>query len=87
MLVVATMDASTRIKRVYTEVQPQAALSGIHEHDDKSIRATAAAYAVPESALRKLIILPATFHVPVPTDIDKTSRASKRRLLWGGFRI
>jgi hypothetical protein len=46
------MDASTRVKRVYTEAQLQAALSSITENDGRSIRATAAAYAVPESTLR-----------------------------------
>jgi hypothetical protein len=46
------MDASTRVKRVYTEAQLQAALFSIAENDSRSIRATAAAYAVPESTLR-----------------------------------
>lgn len=46
------MDASTRVKRVYTEAQLQAALSDINESRGQSIRATAAAHAVPESTLR-----------------------------------
>lgn len=46
------MDALTRVKRVYTEGQLQAALSHINENRGQSVRATAAAYAVPESTLR-----------------------------------
>jgi hypothetical protein len=46
------MDAQTRVKRVYTEAQLQAALSSINEIDGWSIRATATAYAVPGSTLR-----------------------------------
>lgn len=46
------MDASTRVKRVYTEAQLQAALSNTRENRGQSIRATTAAYAVPESTLR-----------------------------------
>jgi len=46
------MDASTRIKRVYSGAQLQAALSDITKNDVRSIRATAAAYGVPESTLR-----------------------------------
>lgn len=46
------MDASTRAKRVYSEAQLQAALSAINENDGRSVRAVAAAYAVPESTSR-----------------------------------
>ena len=46
------MDALTRVKRVYTEAQLQAALSSITESDGRSVRAIAATYAVPESTLR-----------------------------------
>ena len=46
------MDASTRVKRVYTEAQLQAALLDVTENGNRSIRATAATYAVPESTLR-----------------------------------
>jgi hypothetical protein len=46
------MDAPTRVKRVYSEAQLQAALSDIYENPGQSIRAIAAAHAVPESILR-----------------------------------
>ena len=51
-LVTTTTDASTRVKRVYTKAQLQAALFDITENGSRSIRATAATYAVPGSTLR-----------------------------------
>ena len=49
------MDASIRVKRVYNEASLQAALSDIHENPAQSIRATAAAHAVPKSTLRNCL--------------------------------